>query len=168
MIPEHEIGILTEALPKLGLRAGDTGVVVAVLGEGAAYLVEFFTPEGDTIDVVYVEGDQIRPRTAVEIPTPRARPPLIPDGRQVSLTNSIPEYGLHVGDEGVVLRNHQGGIAYALEFTRDDGSLVRPLCVLAEDLRPVKKAEPKRIGSLSTHKGYARASSSTSTARATK
>ncbi|MCY4009892.1 MAG: DUF4926 domain-containing protein [Anaerolineaceae bacterium] len=67
MIVEHDIGVLTESLPKFGLRVGDSGVVVAVLGEGAAYLVEFFTAEGETIDVVYVEGDQLRPRTAEDL-----------------------------------------------------------------------------------------------------
>ena len=29
--------------------------------DGEAYIVEFFTPEGDTIAVVFVEADQLRP-----------------------------------------------------------------------------------------------------------
>ena len=60
-IPEHSLGVLLVDLPKYGLRAGDSGAVVHVYPSGCAYEVEFFTPEGDTIDVVTVEGDQLRP-----------------------------------------------------------------------------------------------------------
>ena len=143
MIPEHEIGFLTEALPKLGLQAGDSGVVVAVLGEGAAYLVEFFTPEGDTIDVVYVESDQIRPATPDEDEANRRPPPtfLIPDGGRAELTVDQPDHGLRAGEVGVVLHNHQNGFGYALEFERSNGSRIKSHFVPYEELRPVAETE---------------------------
>ena len=37
--------------------------------DGEAYIVEFFTPEGDTIDVVFVEADQLRPLEAKKAKT---------------------------------------------------------------------------------------------------
>ena len=60
-IPEHSPGYLTVDLPQYGLRAGDRGVIVFVYEEGKGYEVEFFTPEGKTIDVVFVAGKHIRP-----------------------------------------------------------------------------------------------------------
>ena len=143
MIPEHEIGVLTEALPKLGLQAGDSGVVVAVLGEGAAYFVEFFTPEGDTIDVVYVESDQIRPATPEEDEANRRPPPtcLIPVGGRAELTVDQPDHGLRAGEVGVVLHNHQNGFGYALEFERANGIRIKSHFVPYEELRPVAETE---------------------------
>jgi len=60
MISELDVVVLTTELPEYGLRAGDEGTVVHAFGGGAAYLVEFTTPEGDTIDVIEVQPDQIR------------------------------------------------------------------------------------------------------------
>lgn len=76
MIPEHELGELLVDMPKYGLRAGEIGTVVMVHGCGAAYMVEFFTPEGDTRAVVFVEGRQLRPLKQAEAkpePAPTAR-----------------------------------------------------------------------------------------------
>ncbi|MEO8397167.1 MAG: DUF4926 domain-containing protein [Chloroflexota bacterium] len=61
MIPEHDRAILTEDMPKYHLKAGDIGVVVHVYSTGDAYEVEFFTLDGQTLDVVTVEAGQVRP-----------------------------------------------------------------------------------------------------------
>ena len=64
MIPQFAAGVLTADLPEHGLKAGAEGVVVDFTADGEAYIVEFFTPKGDTIDVVFVEADQLRPLEA--------------------------------------------------------------------------------------------------------
>ena len=61
MIAQYESCILTADLPQHKLRAGARGVVVDFTSDGGAYIVEFFTPDGETIDVVFVERDQVRP-----------------------------------------------------------------------------------------------------------
>ncbi len=61
MIPQYKPCVLTMDLPQHALRTGDRGIVVDYSSDGEAYIVEFFTPDGDTIDVVYVERDQVRP-----------------------------------------------------------------------------------------------------------
>ena len=61
MINELEVVVLAGDLPEYGLKAGNDGTVVHVFGDGAAYLAEFMTPEGDTIDVVEVEPHKLRP-----------------------------------------------------------------------------------------------------------
>ncbi len=61
MIEQYKPCILTTDLPQYDLRAGDRGIVVDFSSDGGAYIVEFFTPDGDTIDVIFVEQDQVRP-----------------------------------------------------------------------------------------------------------
>ncbi|MBI5670661.1 MAG: DUF4926 domain-containing protein [Chloroflexi bacterium] len=61
MIPEHKRAVLTVDLPEYDLRAGDVGTVVHVYHDGLAYEIEFFTLEGETLDVVTVEAHQVRP-----------------------------------------------------------------------------------------------------------
>ena len=61
LIPQYAEGVLTVDLPEHGLKAGAEGVVVDFTADGQAYIVEFFTPEGETIAVVFVEADQLRP-----------------------------------------------------------------------------------------------------------
>ena len=60
MIEEHKRAILTVDLPDYSLKAGDVGVVVHVYRSGEAYEMEFFTLDGQTLDVVTVEADQVR------------------------------------------------------------------------------------------------------------
>ena len=72
MIKEFDRAILTVDLPDEGLLAGDVGTVVEALGGGKAYLVEFMTLDGDTIDVVFLEAAQVRPVGADEIAHARA------------------------------------------------------------------------------------------------
>jgi hypothetical protein len=76
MIREHERAILTVDLPEFGLQAGDVGVVVHVYRDGQAYEIEFFTLDGDgeTLDVVTVEAEQVRPVSALDVMHARAMP----------------------------------------------------------------------------------------------
>jgi len=61
MIREHEKAVLTVDLPEHQLRAGDVGTIVHIYSDGEAYEVEFFALDGHTLDVVTVEGEQVRP-----------------------------------------------------------------------------------------------------------
>ncbi len=74
MIREHERAILTADLPEFGLQAGDVGVVVHIYRDGQAYEVEFFTLDGETLDVVTVEAGQVRPVSALDVMHARAMP----------------------------------------------------------------------------------------------
>lgn len=60
MIRELDAVALTCDLEQHGLRAGDVGTVVLTHGD-AAYEVEFMTFGGDTIAVVTLTKDQVRP-----------------------------------------------------------------------------------------------------------
>ena len=59
--------VLTAALPQQGLQAGDVGWVVMVHAGGAGYEVEFVTLSGETISVVTVTADAVRPVQDKEI-----------------------------------------------------------------------------------------------------
>ena len=67
MIKEHELIVLTADLPEHGLKAGKHGAVVHIFPEKVAYLVEFFSPAGNTIAVATVECNQARPAEPDEI-----------------------------------------------------------------------------------------------------
>lgn len=67
MIREHERAVLTVDLPEYHLKAGDMGTVVHIYSTGAAYEIEFFTVGGETLDVVTVEADQVRPVTRWDV-----------------------------------------------------------------------------------------------------
>ena len=146
-IPELSLGVLVADLPEHGLSAGDSGVVVHVYPNGRAYEVEFFTPEGDTKDVVTVECEQIRPATPEEDEANRRPPPtfLIPDGGRAELTVDQPEHGLRAGEVGVVLHNHQNGFGYALEFERSNGSRIKTFFVPYEELRPLAHTDTEAV-----------------------
>ena len=66
MIPELEIAVLTVDRPDLGLRAGDEGVVVDISRDGSGYAIEFFTPEGDTKAIAFLDAEQVRAASAAE------------------------------------------------------------------------------------------------------
>lgn len=72
MIDELDIVALTRDRPEQGLRLGDTGTVVLVHEDGAAYEVEFMTLAGDTIAVVTLEASAVRPVAGHEIAHARA------------------------------------------------------------------------------------------------
>lgn len=59
--------ILKIALPKYDLEQGDIGTVVLVHQGGAGYEVEFVTLNGDTVAVVSLYNEQIRPISTREI-----------------------------------------------------------------------------------------------------
>ncbi len=59
--------ILTCDLPELGLSAGDIGTAVLVHRHGAGYEVEFTSLDGDTIAVVTLMANQVRPAQTGEI-----------------------------------------------------------------------------------------------------
>jgi len=67
MIPELERVVLTADLPEYGLVTGDLGTVVLVHGGGAGYEVEFMTLSGETLAVVTLSRDQVRPVAHDEI-----------------------------------------------------------------------------------------------------
>ena len=67
MIKELDPVVLTEALAKQGLQAGDVGWVVMVHAGGAGYEVEFVTLAGETISVVTVPAGAVRPVQNKEI-----------------------------------------------------------------------------------------------------
>lgn len=72
MIDELDIVALTRDLPEHGLKRGDTGTVVLVHKDGAAYEVEFMTFAGDTIAIVTLEATAVRPVAGSEIANARA------------------------------------------------------------------------------------------------
>jgi hypothetical protein len=66
-VEEHDRAVLTRDLPQDGFVAGDVGTVVHVYRSGAAYEVEFFSLDGETLDVVTVPAEALRPAGAHEV-----------------------------------------------------------------------------------------------------
>jgi Domain of unknown function (DUF4926) len=67
MIEELASVVLTTDIPERGLQAGDIGTVVLTHHEGKGYTVEFMTLSGDTVAVVTLPAEQIRPIRTNEI-----------------------------------------------------------------------------------------------------
>ena len=67
MIQELDTVALTRDVPEERLRKGDLGTVVLVHKDGAAYGVEFVTLGGETLAVVTLTADAVRPTTGREI-----------------------------------------------------------------------------------------------------
>jgi hypothetical protein len=67
MIAELDRVVLTADLPEHGLEAGDLGTVVLVHRGGEGYEVEFVTLDGETLTVVTLSGDSVRPIRPGEI-----------------------------------------------------------------------------------------------------
>ena len=88
MINEHDSIRLTVDLPEHGLKAGDAGAVVHIFEPDTSFLAEFFASNGDTVDVVYVEREQIRPATPDEILPPPVIHQLTGDGIAVLTLNN--------------------------------------------------------------------------------
>ncbi len=72
MIEELASVVLTTDIPERDLRAGDIGTVVLVHQGGLGYTVEFITLSGDTVAVVTLSADQVRPIRPNEIAHARA------------------------------------------------------------------------------------------------
>jgi hypothetical protein len=62
---EHDRVVLTAPLPEYGLVAGDVGTIVMVHDGG--YEVEFVALDGQTLAVVSVHADRVRPVRAREV-----------------------------------------------------------------------------------------------------
>ncbi|MBI2194862.1 MAG: DUF4926 domain-containing protein [Planctomycetes bacterium] len=60
MIKELDTVVLTSDLPEHGLKAGDIGTVVLVHAQ-PGYEVEFMTLDGETLAVVSLFSNQVRP-----------------------------------------------------------------------------------------------------------
>ena len=67
MIQELEDVILICDLPEQGLARGDIGTVVLIHEKGKGYEVEFTTLDGETIAIVTLTADQVRPSKPKEI-----------------------------------------------------------------------------------------------------
>ena len=67
MIGELETVILTRDLSDHALKRGDIGTVVLVHDGGKGYEVEFTTLDGETIAVVTLKSDEVRPSQPREI-----------------------------------------------------------------------------------------------------
>lgn len=67
MIEELSSVVLTQDIPNHGLQAGDIGTVVMVHQAGRGYTVECMTLNGDTVAVVTLPAEQVRPIRANEI-----------------------------------------------------------------------------------------------------
>jgi hypothetical protein len=61
MIKEHDCVVLTKNLPEASLEAGDVGTVLHIHKGGAGYEVEFVTLTGETVAIVTLLADQVRP-----------------------------------------------------------------------------------------------------------
>ena len=76
MIDEFKEVVLLRDLPEEGLRAGDVGVVVDVfLGRERVppgYMIEFMTLSGETVAVVDVAADAVRPVGERDMPQARS------------------------------------------------------------------------------------------------
>ncbi|MFZ0888553.1 MAG: DUF4926 domain-containing protein [Candidatus Binataceae bacterium] len=66
MLREHDTAVLVRDLPDKGLRAGDVGTVVMVHA-ARGYEVEFMTLDGQTVAVISLSSDDIRPIRRGEI-----------------------------------------------------------------------------------------------------
>jgi hypothetical protein len=60
-IREHDLVVLTADIPAENLKQGDIGTVVLVHGAGAGFELEFATLAGETLAVVTVPADSVRP-----------------------------------------------------------------------------------------------------------
>ena len=67
MIHELETVILTRDIEKYNLRSGDIGTAVRVYNANAAYEVEFITGNGETIAVLTLTPEDVRPIRQQEI-----------------------------------------------------------------------------------------------------
>ena len=60
-IREHDLVVLTADIPEENLEQGDVGTIVLVHRADAGFEVEFATLAGETLAVVTVAADAVRP-----------------------------------------------------------------------------------------------------------
>jgi hypothetical protein len=68
MIHELDTVVLVKDHPAEGLVRGDMGAIVLVHEDGKAYEVEFVTLTGDTLGVLTLTADEVRPISARDVP----------------------------------------------------------------------------------------------------
>ncbi len=78
MINELDCVVLTHDVPEHGLAQGDLGAVVHVHGSGAAFDVEFVTASGQTIALLTLTPQDVRPRKDREVLHVRELPERLP------------------------------------------------------------------------------------------
>jgi hypothetical protein len=66
-IKELDLIALATDLPANRLVVGDVGTVVMVHGKGKGYEVEFMTSDGETIAVLSLASNQVRPLAGHEV-----------------------------------------------------------------------------------------------------
>ncbi len=64
---EHDLTVLTRPLPEHRLEAGDVGTIVHVYSGGKGFEVEFVIGGGETVAVVTLEANDVRPFDSREI-----------------------------------------------------------------------------------------------------
>ena len=67
MIEELDTVVLSRDIPEHGLKQGDIGAVVHCYKSGEAFEVEFITGQGETVGVVTLNNEAMRPMRAKEI-----------------------------------------------------------------------------------------------------
>lgn len=67
MIKELDLVALAADWPANKLVADDVGTVVMVHGKGKGYEVEFMTSDGETIGVLSLAANQVRPLSGHEV-----------------------------------------------------------------------------------------------------
>jgi hypothetical protein len=79
LLPEHAVVVLTRDLPDEGLRAGDVAVVLLAHsgrdGVPPGYTVEVTTVTGETVAVVDIAADVVRPAAEHDVRHARAAAP---------------------------------------------------------------------------------------------
>ena len=67
MIEELDTVVLSRDVPEHGLKQGDIGAVVHCYKRGEAFEVEFITGQGETVAVVTLNNEAMRPMRTKEI-----------------------------------------------------------------------------------------------------
>lgn len=67
MIQELDTVVLAHDIEQYGLKKGDIGAVVHCYSKGEAFEVEFVTGEGDTVAVLTLTSEDMRPMYRREI-----------------------------------------------------------------------------------------------------
>ena len=67
MIKELDLVVLTHDIVEFELKNGDVGTVVHTYEDGEGYEIEFMTADGETIAVLTLTREDIRPRALKEI-----------------------------------------------------------------------------------------------------
>jgi hypothetical protein len=75
MIRELDTVVLVQDIEEYGLEQGDVGAVVHCYQDGKTFEVEFVTGEGETVALVTLSEQDLRPMRRDEILHVRARTP---------------------------------------------------------------------------------------------